>query len=183
MPADYLALQQEQATEQECQVDPFASCTANAAEARMAGKQLVDGQAAVVAQAVEQGWPGPGIDLIAPGEHLLQAVEQARGRPWPMVHLQRKTQEHKGISDHGRVEQISPNPTKGLLADADGSTCRDHRQPPRGERGQGVNYVDLDSESDVLTNGISLILLNIGMYFVVPAIVIYKIRDKILDFP
>ena len=39
-----------------------------------------------------------------------------------------------------------------------------------------LNYVDIDSEFEVLTYGISLILLNVGMYFVAPAVVIYKIR-------
>ena len=39
-----------------------------------------------------------------------------------------------------------------------------------------LNYVDMDSEYEVLGYGISLILLNVGMYFVAPAIIIYKIR-------
>lgn len=39
-----------------------------------------------------------------------------------------------------------------------------------------LNYVDMDSEESVLGYGISLILLNVGMYFTVPAIVIIKIR-------
>jgi len=38
-----------------------------------------------------------------------------------------------------------------------------------------LNFVDMDSESDVLTYGISLILLNVGMYFAAPAIVIHRI--------
>ena len=41
-----------------------------------------------------------------------------------------------------------------------------------------LNYVDMDSEASVLGYGISLILLNIGMYFVAPAIVIVGIRKK-----
>jgi len=41
-----------------------------------------------------------------------------------------------------------------------------------------LNYVDMDSETSVLGYGISLILLNIGMYFVAPAIVIMGIRKK-----
>lgn len=41
-----------------------------------------------------------------------------------------------------------------------------------------LNYVNMDSESSVLGYGISLIILNIGMYFVAPAIVIHKIRKK-----
>ena len=39
-----------------------------------------------------------------------------------------------------------------------------------------LNYVDIDSEVEVLGYGISLIILNLGMYFVAPAIIIYKIR-------
>jgi len=39
-----------------------------------------------------------------------------------------------------------------------------------------LDYVDLDSEVEVLGYGISLILLNVGMYFVLPAIVIQRIR-------
>ena len=39
-----------------------------------------------------------------------------------------------------------------------------------------LNYVDMDSEAEVLGYGISLILLNIGMYFVAPAILITKLR-------
>jgi peptidyl-prolyl cis-trans isomerase B (cyclophilin B) len=39
-----------------------------------------------------------------------------------------------------------------------------------------LNHVDVDSEVSVLGYGISLILLNIGMYFAGPAIIIYKIR-------
>ena len=39
-----------------------------------------------------------------------------------------------------------------------------------------LNYVDIDSETEVLGYGISLILLNVGMYFVLPAIFVIKIR-------
>jgi len=39
-----------------------------------------------------------------------------------------------------------------------------------------LNYVDMDSEAKVLGYGISLILLNIGMYFVAPAILISRLR-------
>ena len=41
-----------------------------------------------------------------------------------------------------------------------------------------LNYVDMDSESSVLGYGISLILLNIGMYVGIPAIVIVGIKRK-----
>jgi len=39
-----------------------------------------------------------------------------------------------------------------------------------------LNYVDMNSEYKVLGYGISLILLNVGMYFVLPAIVIHRVR-------
>jgi len=41
-----------------------------------------------------------------------------------------------------------------------------------------LNYVDMDSESEVLGYGISLIILNLGMYLGVPAVVIVGIRKK-----
>jgi hypothetical protein len=41
-----------------------------------------------------------------------------------------------------------------------------------------LNHVDMDSESEVLGYGISLIILNLGMYLGVPAIVIVGIRKK-----
>ncbi len=41
-----------------------------------------------------------------------------------------------------------------------------------------LNYVDIDSEIEVLGYGISVILLNIGMYFVAPAFVIMRLRHK-----
>ena len=40
-----------------------------------------------------------------------------------------------------------------------------------------LQYVDIDSESEMLGYGISVILLNIGMYFVAPAVLITKIRS------
>ena len=41
-----------------------------------------------------------------------------------------------------------------------------------------LNYVDIDSEHEMLGYGIGIILLNIGMYFVAPAVVIFKIRNR-----
>jgi len=41
-----------------------------------------------------------------------------------------------------------------------------------------LNYVNMDSEIEVLGYGISLILLNVGMYFVAPAIIIVGIRKR-----
>ena len=42
-----------------------------------------------------------------------------------------------------------------------------------------LNYVDVDSEQEMLGYGIGIILLNIGMYFVAPAVVIIAIKNKI----
>jgi hypothetical protein len=42
-----------------------------------------------------------------------------------------------------------------------------------------LNYIDMDSEESVLGYGISMILLNIGMYFGIPTIIIMRIRGKI----
>lgn len=42
-----------------------------------------------------------------------------------------------------------------------------------------LNYVDMDSEAKVLGYGISLILLNVGMYFVAPAITVWQIKKRI----
>ena len=42
-----------------------------------------------------------------------------------------------------------------------------------------LQYTNIDSESEMLGYGIGIILLNIGMYFVVPAILVMKVRKKI----
>jgi len=42
-----------------------------------------------------------------------------------------------------------------------------------------LQYADIDSESEMLGYGIGIILLNIGMYFVAPAILVMKIRKLI----
>ena len=42
-----------------------------------------------------------------------------------------------------------------------------------------LQYADIDSESDMLGYGISIILLNVGMYFIGPAILIMKIKKRI----
>jgi len=39
-----------------------------------------------------------------------------------------------------------------------------------------LHYADIDSESEMLGYGIGVIMLNIGMYFIVPALVIIKIK-------
>jgi len=44
-----------------------------------------------------------------------------------------------------------------------------------------LNYVDMDSEEKVLGFGISLILLNVGMYFVAPVGIVVLVRRKIYE--
>jgi len=41
-----------------------------------------------------------------------------------------------------------------------------------------LNYVDIDTEEEMLGYGIGVILLNIGMYFVVPAAILFKIKNR-----
>ncbi|MCH7649137.1 MAG: peptidylprolyl isomerase, partial [Thaumarchaeota archaeon] len=40
-----------------------------------------------------------------------------------------------------------------------------------------LNYVDMDSEVEVLGYGIGIIMMNVGMYFVIPMIVILRISE------
>ena len=42
-----------------------------------------------------------------------------------------------------------------------------------------LNYVDMETEAEVFGYGIGLILLNIGMYFVAPVIVVVGIKKRI----
>lgn len=42
-----------------------------------------------------------------------------------------------------------------------------------------LQYADIDSEAEMLGYGIGIILLNIGMYFVAPAIIILKIKSNL----
>ena len=42
-----------------------------------------------------------------------------------------------------------------------------------------LQYADIDSEPEMLGYGIGVILLNIGMYFVAPAVLIMKVRKRI----
>jgi len=42
-----------------------------------------------------------------------------------------------------------------------------------------LQYADIDSESEMLGYGIGIILLNIGMYFVAPAVLIMKITKRV----
>ena len=41
-----------------------------------------------------------------------------------------------------------------------------------------LNYIDVDTEEEMLGYGIGVILLNIGMYFVVPAVLIIEIKKR-----
>ena len=41
-----------------------------------------------------------------------------------------------------------------------------------------LNYVDIDTEQEMLGYGIGIIMLNIGMYFVAPAVVIVAIKKR-----
>src|SRR3989344_6054079 len=42
-----------------------------------------------------------------------------------------------------------------------------------------LQYVDIDSEAEMLGYGISIILLNVGMYFVAPLVIISKLKKKL----
>ena len=42
-----------------------------------------------------------------------------------------------------------------------------------------LNYVDVDTEEEMLGYGIGIILLNVGMYFVTPAILVISIKNKL----
>lgn len=42
-----------------------------------------------------------------------------------------------------------------------------------------LNHVDIDSEAEMLGYGIGVILLNLGMYFVAPALVLVKLSQKV----
>jgi hypothetical protein len=42
-----------------------------------------------------------------------------------------------------------------------------------------LNYANIDSEQEMLGYGIGVILLNIGMYFVAPALVILKVKGLV----
>lgn len=40
-----------------------------------------------------------------------------------------------------------------------------------------LNHVDVDSEQEMLGYGTGIILMNIGMYFVIPAMIVYRIKN------
>jgi len=41
-----------------------------------------------------------------------------------------------------------------------------------------LNYAEINSEQVMISYGMGIILLNVGMYFGAPAIIIYKIRKS-----
>ena len=43
-----------------------------------------------------------------------------------------------------------------------------------------LNHVEINSEYEMLSVGLAIILLNVGMYFVAPIAIIYKIRRHIV---
>ena len=42
-----------------------------------------------------------------------------------------------------------------------------------------LNYVDIDTEQEMLGYGIGVILLNIGMYFVAPAVLTISVKKRL----
>jgi hypothetical protein len=44
-----------------------------------------------------------------------------------------------------------------------------------------LNYVDIDTENTVLTYGIGIILLNVGMYFVMPVVALLTIKRYVVS--
>ncbi|MEM3024451.1 MAG: CFI-box-CTERM domain-containing protein, partial [Candidatus Nitrosotenuis sp.] len=42
-----------------------------------------------------------------------------------------------------------------------------------------LNYVDINSESDLVAFGLAIMLLNVGMYFVAPAVIINKVAEHL----
>ena len=46
-----------------------------------------------------------------------------------------------------------------------------------------LNYVDIESEAEMIGYGIGIILLNVGMYFVAPAFLIVKLRNRSKNRP
>jgi len=43
-----------------------------------------------------------------------------------------------------------------------------------------LNYAEIDSEEEIISYGIGIILMNVGMYFVAPTIIIYKIKKQLM---
>jgi len=43
-----------------------------------------------------------------------------------------------------------------------------------------LNYAEINSEQEMISYGIGIILMNVGMYFVAPAMIIYKIKKQLI---
>ncbi|MDH3395390.1 MAG: hypothetical protein OEL52_04460, partial [Nitrosopumilus sp.] len=43
-----------------------------------------------------------------------------------------------------------------------------------------LNYVNIDSEEEMLGYGIGILIMNIGMYFMVPVVTVYSLKRKFL---
>ena len=41
-----------------------------------------------------------------------------------------------------------------------------------------LNYVEINSEEEMLSYGIGIILMNVGMYLTAPMIIVYKVFRK-----
>ena len=41
-----------------------------------------------------------------------------------------------------------------------------------------LNYIDIDSEAEVLGYGIGIIMMNIGMYFIAPTVAIIHLKKR-----
>ena len=44
-----------------------------------------------------------------------------------------------------------------------------------------LNYVDIDSEQEILGYGLMIILVNVGLYFVAPSVLIIKMKNKLVN--
>ncbi|MCY1295941.1 hypothetical protein D9M70_453050 [compost metagenome] len=142
MPADHLALQQDQAAEEEGQVDPFRTAPTDAAEGGMAGEEFIDGQAVVVLEAVQGGGLAPAVHQPATEpQHLLHGLDQAEVLPGrgPLVELGREGHQRQGVAEHGGVERVLAEAAEQGLAEQDGEGAGAGRQPPGrvGRQGQG----------------------------------------------
>ena len=42
-----------------------------------------------------------------------------------------------------------------------------------------LNYVEIDSDGEMLGYGIGIILLNVGMYFVAPTVLIIALKNRL----
>ncbi len=139
VPGEQPAPEQEQAAEEERQVDPLAAGATEVAEGRVAGEQLVDGQAAVGLQHVEGGGVGPGVRPGSETEEFAEAVGQAEGavRRGPAGHFQGKRDQRHDVAEHRRVERVLSEAAVQVLAEYQGEEGRHQGQPPGGVGRQG----------------------------------------------